>query len=220
MYVCICVSHRYDRIHTIDSFCYCMYVYIYIYMLLVYIYKHTYSARYFYFICFCPGSRCMAVDREFACMSFRCVYIVFSLDLFFSFVCLPFGLIQLSLVRLWASFCDPFFGAPWVHKRLCLGSLWVHPGFLGMPVASLGPPWVSKWSLGWLWAKMNISFWQGLERWWCLRIKSDWRNSPLAAPAAPYPPKVAQELQLPTPFTRAGDQDDGSQTDSFKLFYI
>jgi hypothetical protein len=101
---------------------------------------YIYSARYFYFIGFCLGSRCMAVDREFACMVFRCVYIVFLIC--FSPLC----------VFLLGSFSSPWcdFGLPFVTLSLgrlgfTRGSAWAHFGF---PLAFLGCRWPPLGHLG------------------------------------------------------------------------
>ena len=84
----------------------------------------------------------MAVDREFVCILFMCIW--FS-DLLVSFGCLGthFALLGATL----GSLLGPF-GAPWAPKGLSLASLWPPFGSLEMPVGTFGAPWAPKGSLG------------------------------------------------------------------------
>ena len=91
------------------------------------------------------------------------------------------------------------FGAPWVPKGLCLASLWLPFGFLGMPVGSIGPPWAPKWSLGWLWVKMDVRFCHYLERLRCLRIKSDLAELTRGSPGRAVSTQSGTRAAAPNP---------------------
>ena len=77
----------------------------------------------------------MAVDREFACILFMCIYFV---------ICwFPLGVFgaHFAFLGVTLGFLLGAFGAPWASKGLSLASLW-------LPFGSLGTPWDHLGTLG------------------------------------------------------------------------
>ena len=135
----------------------------------------------------------MAVDREFACILFMCIYFVICWSPLRVFVS-HFAVLGATLGLLLGAF-----GAPWAPKGLSLMSLWP-------PFGSLGPPWDHLGHLGlsrgaWddFGSKIDVQFRANGSQVARLRQKVTSRNSGAYGAIGAYGPKVAQEPQLPTP---------------------
>ena len=146
----------------------------------------------------------MAVDREFACILFMCIY---------------FFALLVSFGCLWCLFCRPWttlgaFGAPWATKGLSWASLWRPWGTLGTPWGHLGHLGLPRGAWDDLGSKMDVQFRANVSQVRSLRTKSDLAE--LSGFSPPQPPqrrihaKCSKSRSSQPHFACAGGKDDVS----------